>query len=259
MTLRIFVSADIRWKLHFLKSHTCMQVRSIGKWEEGEFLPQVENEKNNLLVSRGILENRRPRDTETVSEDTASWRVRHTCPEGRHPKYLHGGEDGMSWAGPVAHFPATTISNPNYHQATKWPAGATDVGRGVGVAIGRTSSTRGSGGDAGRGGAKGGWKGVGMRVTSGGLTRIWNIKGQTFQRWFFLLIPKIGGDDPIWLAHVFFFTWVSWNHQLETNDGKMVGPKKNLRDAAAAEESIRSVGLLSWAPHFDRNAWISTC
>ena len=125
---------------------------------------------------------------------TASWRVRHTCPEGRHPKYLHGGEDGLSCAGPVSQFPATTISNPNHHQVAcrcdgrraeelAWPSEELQAPEAVEV-MQDTEEPRGV-------------EGVGMRPTSSGATRIWNIKGQTFLRLFFLLIPKIGGDDPI--------------------------------------------------------------
>ena len=184
-----------------------MQVRSGGKWEEGEFLPQLENEKNNVLVSKGILENRQPMYREIASEDgsmNSILKVRSTYPKCRHPECL---EVKIGCLEP-ARFHSSQLLQYLTRTTTKWPAGTTDVGRGVGVAIGRTSSTRGSGGDAGHGGDRG-VEGVGMRVTSGGATRIWNKQRQTFQRWFFILTPKIGEMIPSDLR-MFFFSlgWV---------------------------------------------------
>jgi len=140
----------------------------------------LENEKNNVLVSKGILENRQPMYREIASEDgsmNSILEVRSTYPKCRHPKCL---EVKIGCLEP-ARFHSSQLLQYLTRTTTKWPAGTTDVGRGVGVAIGRTSSTRGRGGDAGHGGDRG-VEGVGMRVTSGGATRIWNKQRQTFQR-----------------------------------------------------------------------------
>lgn len=112
-----------------------------------------------MLVSRGILENRQPMYREIASEDgsmNSILEVRHTYPKCRHPECL---EVKMGCLQPARLHTSQLLQYPTL-TTTKWPAGTTDVGRGVGVAIGRTSSTRGSGGDAGHGGDRG-WKGWG--------------------------------------------------------------------------------------------------
>ena len=165
---------------------------------------------------------------EIASEDgsmNSILEVRSTYPKCRHPECLEVKIGCLEPAG----FHSSQLLQYLTRTTTKWPAGTTDVGRGVGVAIRRTSSTRGS--EVTQDTEEtGGWKGWGcvllpvVRQGFGGKQKTSNLS--TMILYF---NPENWGNDPIWLAHVFFFTWVSWNHQLETNDGKWWVQKKTQR------------------------------
>ena len=141
------------------------------KMRRGEFLPQLENEKNNVLVPRGILENRQPMYREIASEDgsmNSILEVRSTYPKCRHPECLEVKIGCLEPAG----FHSSQLLQYLTRTTTKWPAGTTDVGRELAWPSEELQAPEAVEGDAGHGGDRG-VEGVGMRVTSGGATRIW--------------------------------------------------------------------------------------